>query len=209
MTVTRSAPPALRTTARCRWCVLLVALWMVGTAVARTVVVIDAGHGGFDKGAYWGGVRESWVALATAKELEKELKRRGFRTVMTRRTDKFVTFAERARIANRYPKAIFVSIHYNASTNRSVRGIETYYLSRRGRKLASSIQRAMMEHVRSNDRGILRRNFKVLRATKHPAVLVECGFISNAWERKRANSAWYQRAISKLIAEGIARYFGY
>ncbi|QQL46221.1 N-acetylmuramoyl-L-alanine amidase family protein [Sulfuriroseicoccus oceanibius] len=205
----RPAHASLRTSSSGWWCALMVALVFIGTAVARTVIVIDAGHGGIDKGAYWGGVRESRVALATAKELEKELKRRGFRTVMTRRTDKFVPFSERAQIANRYPKAIFVSIHYNASTNRSVRGIETYYLSRKGRKLASNVQTAMMEHVRSKDRGIRRRNFKVLRDTKHPAILVECGFISNSWERKRANSAWYQRAISKLIAEGIARYFGY
>lgn len=203
--------PALLSLMRSLHGVVIVALMalLLQTATARTVVVIDAGHGGYDKGAYWGGVRESRVALATAKEVEKELKRRGFSTVMTRRSDKFVTFSQRAAIANKYPKAIFVSIHYNASTNRSVRGIETYYLSSRGRKLASKVQRAMMEHVRSNNRGIRRKNFKVLRDTKHPAILVECGFISNTWERNRAKSGWYQRAIAKLIAEGVARYFGY
>jgi len=179
------------------------------SARQRSVIIIDAGHGGKDKGSYWSGVRESRIALATAKELEKELRRRGFLTVMTRRTDDFVSLDERVRIANRVPKGILVSVHYNANTDRSIRGIETYYMSPAGRKLASVMQTTMMKTVRSKNRGIKRKNFKVIRETKHPAILVECGFISNNWERERANSAWYQKAIAKLMAEGVARYFGY
>ena len=178
-------------------------------AKQRNVIIIDAGHGGSDKGSYWGGVRESRIALATAKELEKELRRRGFLTVMTRRSDTFVSLEQRARIANRVPKGILVSVHYNAHTNRTVRGIETFYMSSSGRKLASVMQRTMMEKVRSKNRGIKRKNLKIIRDTKHPAILVECGFISNSWERGRANSQWYQKAVAKLMAEGVARYFGY
>ncbi len=195
-------------------------LWMVCLAFGaafpdkllakqRSIIIIDAGHGGKDKGSYWGGVRESRIALATAKELEKELRRRGFLTVMTRRTDAFVSLGERVRIANRVPKGIIVSVHYNANTDRSVKGIETYYMSPAGRKLASVMQGTMMEKVRSRNLGVKRKNLKVIRESKHPAILVECGFISNNWERGRANSAWYQKAIAKLMAEGVARYFGY
>lgn len=179
------------------------------SAKQRSVIVIDAGHGGKDKGSYWDGVRESRIALATAKEFEKELRRRGFLTVMTRRTDAFVSLDERVRIANRVPKGILVSVHYNANTNRSVKGIETYYLSPAGRKLASVMQRTMMEKVRSKNRGIKRKSLKVIRDSKHPAILIECGFISNSWERGRASSPWYQKAIAKLMAEGVARYYGY
>ena len=91
----------------------------------------------------------------------------------------------------------------------SVKGIETYYLSPTGRKLASVMQRTMMEKVRSRNRGIKRKSLKVIRDSKHPAILIECGFISNSWERGRGNSAWYQKAIAKLMAEGVARYYGY
>ena len=90
-------------------------------------VVIDAGHGGRYNGGSYGKVYEKWLALDTAIRVEKKLKAQGFRTVMTRRSDNFITLPGRAKIGNRFPNSIFVSIHYNFTWKRDVSGLETFY----------------------------------------------------------------------------------
>ena len=96
-------------------------------------VIIDAGHGGRDKGAIWGGVRESDLNMRVANKLEYLLKRNGYSTTMTRRSDVFISLSRRAAIANQYRNAIFVSIHFNATRETWVRGAETFYAGSRGR----------------------------------------------------------------------------
>ena len=90
-------------------------------------VIIDPGHGGRDKGAVWGGVRESDLNLKTAFKLEYYLKQAGYRVVMTRRSDRYVSLRKRAAIANQYNNAVFVSIHYNATRETWVHGGETFH----------------------------------------------------------------------------------
>ena len=93
-------------------------------------VVIDPGHGGRDWGAYKGGIKESYLNLRVANKLGSILKGRGYRVVMTRRSDYFVSLPRRAYIANRYRNAVFVSIHFNSTRNSRVRGAETFYAGR-------------------------------------------------------------------------------
>lgn len=170
-------------------------------------VVIDPGHGGHDYGAYYYGVRESHLNLRVAQKLEDCLKQRGYSTSMTRRSDAFISLSRRAAIANRYRGAIFVSIHFNATSNKYVRGAETFYAgSSRGRALASAIQQQLVSKLNVRNRGVRYGRFTVLHATKCPAVLVECGFISNSTERKRCNSSSYQSTAALAIADGIAKY---
>lgn len=188
-----------------RWICLgwvLVALSPVGAARFSTVI-IDPGHGGKDKGAYWGGVRESHLNLKVAEELEALLKRRGLRTVLTRRSDHFVSLKRRAEIANRYRHAVFVSIHFNASTNTAIKGAETYYWGRTGRIIAGAIQRRLPARCQVRNRGARRRGFTVLMKTRCPAVLVECGFISNRRERMRCSTQWYQKTAAKSICDAL------
>ena len=168
-----------------------------------STVIIDPGHGGRDKGAYWGGVRESHLNLKVAKQLEALLKRRGLKTVMTRRSDTFVSLQSRANIANRYRSAVFVSIHFNASTNRSIKGAETYYWGRTGRIIAQAIQRRLPARVQTRNRGARRHGYTVLTKTRCPAVLVECGFISNSRERSRCSTQWYQQTAAKAIYDAL------
>jgi len=100
----------------------------LGLRVSR--VVIDPGHGGHDPGAKTKGLTEADLVLDVALRLEKLLaKQDGFEVVLTRRVDTFVPLEERTAIANREGADLFLSIHANASTNSSARGVETYFLN--------------------------------------------------------------------------------
>jgi N-acetylmuramoyl-L-alanine amidase len=184
-------------------CLLCLNAALHATALGFDTVVIDAGHGGSDPGAVRGRLYEKTLCLDVAQRLESVLKAKGLHTVMTRRTDKTVSLNERARVANRYPRAVFVSVHFNASRDRSARGMETHYLSAKGKLLATAIQNMLDSRVVGKDRGIKEEDFKVLRATKGTAVLVECGFISNAADAANCGS-WKHRAnVAQSIAAGL------
>lgn len=169
-------------------------------------VVIDAGHGGRDNGGSYGKVYEKWLALDTAMRVEKKLKAKGFKTVMTRRSDTFITLPGRAKIGNRYPNSIFVSIHYNFTWKRNVSGLETFYCSSRSKPLAAAVQRGMLSEVKSVDRGVKYARYYVIRHAQNPAILVEGGFVSNSKERGRTKEGWYREAIATGIVKGVVEY---
>lgn len=173
-------------------------------AVEFSTVVIDAGHGGNDQGTMWGGVKESMLTLQVAERLEVELQKRGLKTAMTRRSDVFTALCDRPEIANRYPRSIFVSIHFNSYPGPSRRGVETYYGRPESLPLARAIQGRMAARLKTENRGVKQRlDFRVLRVTNSPAVLLECGFISNPIERRLAVSDVYQNALVQAISDGI------
>jgi N-acetylmuramoyl-L-alanine amidase len=169
-------------------------------------VIIDPGHGGHDKGGQWGLVYEKHLALDTSIRLENELKKRGFRTVLTRRSDYFISLPERVRIASRYSDAIFVSVHYNYTWKQQVSGLETFYCTSQSRALASYVHSGMMSKVRVVNRGVKFARFYVIRNATCPSILVEGGFVSNANERSRMKSAWFRQALAEGIADGIVRF---
>jgi N-acetylmuramoyl-L-alanine amidase len=178
-----------------------------GVANAKPVVVLDPGHGGQDNGARWYGVSEKTLNLDVAKRVETMLKKRGIPVAMTRRTDTYVTLDSRAAIANRYNDSIFVSIHFNAHTNRSIKGIESFYVSSKGKRLADSVQRRLAQRIRTEDRGSKEHHYAVLTKTRGVAALVECGFISNRWECNRCSASWFRDILAQEIASGIASYY--
>ena len=169
-----------------------------------STVVIDPGHGGFDRGGIPGQrVPEKMVALDTALRLQKLLQRAGLRTVMTRSTDVFVPLLVRSAIANSERDAVFVSIHYNASPRSSAHGIETYSENNRGAALASRIQRQLITRVSTENRGVRSAEYYVLRKCRLPAVLVECGFLTNPTEAQLALTPVYRQEVAEQIAAGI------
>ena len=100
----------------------------LGLGISR--VVIDPGHGGHDPGAQDGGLSEAALVLDIAHRLEKRLlSQPQIGVVLTRRTDRFVSLEDRTAIANRENADLFLSIHANASTDRNLRGVETYFLN--------------------------------------------------------------------------------
>ena len=168
-------------------------------------VVIDAGHGGYDRG---GGPRqaipEKPYTLDTALRLEQALRRRGFRTVMTRTDDTFVSLPTRVAIANSYRNAIFVSVHYNSAPRVDAHGYETYYYRGDSFGLASRLHRAQLATLDTEDRFVRRRGFYVVRRTQIPAVLCEGGFLTNPTESQIVLSASYRQRWAENIANAIA-----
>ena len=108
-------------------------------------------------------------------------------------------------IANSYRNAIFVCIHFNATGRRGASGIETYFYSRDSLPLASAIHYYVAGGAPSDNRGVRRRGYYVLRKTRIPAVLVECGFLTNPTEAAYAQSASYRQKLAEEIAAGVGR----
>lgn len=186
-------------------CFAAIALASAASAQTRyNTVVIDAGHGGFDRGGIPGQqVLEKNMTLDVALKLKPVLEKAGYRVVMTRSSDVFVPLGERVAIANSNPNAIFVCIHFNSASRRGASGIETYFYSTESAPLAASIHSAVVGGAPSENRGVRRRGYFVLRRTTIPAVLVECGFLTNPTEAEYAQTAAYRQKLAQEIARGI------
>lgn len=178
----------------------------VANAANFRTVVIDAGHGGHDNGGQWGRVYEKHLALDTAYRLESKLKTLGYQTVLTRCSDYFISLPQRVSTGNRYRNAIFVSIHYNYTWKQEVSGLETFYSSEEGRRLAQLVQGSLIRRTHTIDRNAKYARFYVIRNSTLPAILVEGGFVSNSLERDRMKSAWFRENIAQGIVDGIQRY---
>lgn len=177
------------------------------SAQGRTVV-IDAGHGGHDRGGGPGQrIPEKPYVLDIAKRLQTILRSSGYSTVMTRSGDYFVPLSTRCSIANRNRNAIFVSIHLNSGQREGADGIETYYYSSRSAGLAASIHSRVLRAAGTEDRRVRQRGFYVLRNTRIPAVLCELGFLTNRAEARRLLTTSHRQKLAEAIAAGIkARY---
>jgi N-acetylmuramoyl-L-alanine amidase len=174
------------------------------TSRTFSTVVIDAGHGGMDSGAsrrY--GLPEKVVALDVAQRVEKKLRESQLKTVMTRSRDVFITLDRRVAIENAQKNSVFVSIHFNDSRRRAIHGFETYYHSPMSYDLARRIQNKLLTLPHAVNRGVRTADFRVLRKAAYPAVLVECGFLSNRSEGRSARNSDYREQLADKIAEAI------
>lgn len=207
--------------------------YISGSGNFRTVI-LDPGHGGKDPGSVNQYGTEASYNLNVALIVRDLLKHQGYQVIMTRSDNTFLTLNQRVAIANRYQNAIFVSIHFNSGGRGRASGIETFTLSPtgvahygRGHRasdntihqgnhqdsaniaLATAIHGRAMERTKSAnifDRGIKRARFSVLTSIKHPAILLEGGFMSHPQEARLIHSSIYQRTIAMSIAEGITRF---
>jgi N-acetylmuramoyl-L-alanine amidase len=206
---------------------------MIGNLGRVQTIVLDPGHGGFDKGAVSSYGYEKDYALDVARQLRPLLQARGFRVVLTRESDVFVPLEVRAHMANETKDSVFVSLHFNATDHDpAATGFEIYSLTPRGApstyddnltlasvniqngtgedaasiELSSCIYHSLVGQVGEFDRGIKRARFAVLRLTKVPAVLVEGGFLTERGEsRLIANSEW-RKKLADAICAGIDNY---
>ncbi len=180
--------------------------------VMNGTVVIDAGHGGRDPGAPANGVSrmaEKEIVLDIALKTMNELEQEGVNVMATRRNNRFIELEERAAVAERSRADLFVAIHADASKNSSISGV-TIYICREAsdasRKAAHCI-REVFERNGFEVRGIQHGDFKVLVEHSRPAVLVECGYMTNYTDAQRLNSAYYRAKVAEVLAEGILKYF--
>ena len=182
------------------------ALASLACGQSGSTVVIDAGHGGFDRGGVPGQrIAEKDKTLDVALRLRRILQADGTRVIMTRDSDVFIPLGTRTSIANSYRNAVFVSIHFNCSSRAGANGIETYYYRSDSAALAASIHRNVVAGAPTENRGIRRRGFFVLRRTAIPSVLVECGFLTNPTEGRLAQTDSYRQKLAEQIARGIRR----
>ena len=199
--------------------------------VLKPLVILDPGHGGKDGGTVSGDVLEKNLNLLLVKKIANELKRYQISVVTTRSVDEMVGLSDRALIANKYPNAIFVSIHHNAATLNSAKGIETYYsnqkpkslkieqmhllkikegeafVDNRSKMLAKLLHSSVCQVTDAADRGVRDRSLAMTRWVSCPSVLVECGFLTNPEEKLDLLSESYRDALSRGVADGILKYF--
>jgi N-acetylmuramoyl-L-alanine amidase len=198
-----------------------------------TTVVLDPGHGGHDRGAVSRYGFEKDFALDVALRARKQLEKAGYKVVMTRSSDIFIPLEERPAVANHIPNSIFVSIHFNASDNNAeARGFEIFSIAPRGAPatndatpserdlreepgnsvempsgaLAGSVYHALLGQMPMVDRGLKHARFAVLRLCERPAVLVECGFVSNDTEGSLISSAAWRARLANAVVDGVEGY---
>jgi len=206
---------------------------MIQRAGKVQTIVLDPGHGGFDKGAASAFGNEKTYALEIARLLRPMLQAKGFKVVMTRETDVFIPLEVRARIANATKDSIFVSIHFNATNaNPNATGFEIFSLTPRGApstnddslalhfvnmqagspvdaqsfELSTAVFHSMLGHLTEYDRGIKRARFAVLRRTMIPSILVEGGFLSEAGDSKRVADPEWRKQFADSLCVGIENY---
>lgn len=177
------------------------------------VIVLDAGHGGFDYGASTHSCHEKFLCLSTALICKRYLSQMGYRVILTRTRDVFIPLARRAKIANQTKAKLFLSIHYNAAKNSQAHGIEVYYYGKgdqlrqgKSKKLAQSVLSRLLVRTGAVSRGVKTGNFLVIRETSMPSILIEGGFITNPKERARLSESKYRDKVARAIAEGVDRY---
>jgi len=196
-------------------------------------VVLDPGHGGYDKGQVSRYGPEKDFALDVARKLRPILQAKGFRVIMTREGDYFVPLEVRAKIANAARNPIFVSIHFNATNDDpKATGFEIFSFTPRGAPstsdanvgansvnmqpgssvdaqsmaLSACIYHSLLGQLREYDRGIKRARFAVLRLTKVPAVLIEGGFLTEGGESKLISNKDWRAKFAGAIGKGIENY---
>ncbi len=197
------------------------------------IVVLDPGHGGRDNGT---SKNEKVYALDVALRAKKLLDAAGYRTVLTRDDDTYLTLAERPAVAHARKADLFVSIHFNAVANDKVTsGVEVYTFPPEGQRstsswspsfssdaeddpaavnrydywsssLAHAIHRRFVGDLKTFDRGKKLKHLGVLRSLKCPGVLVECGFLTSEAEAKKIATAAYRDKLAEMIVRGIRDY---
>ena len=185
--------------------------------LSKKVVVIDAGHGGFDPGMVSQGTEEKHINLSISKKLQTFLEQAGATVIITRVDDgdlgrgKSSDMNARKLIANTSHGDIFVSIHQNSFSSGSVKGAQVFFYNQsdNSQKLASFVQEKIVEFVDPANKfdAKANSNYYVLKQTEMPAILVECGFLTNYAERQKLLDTAYQEKIAWAIYLGILDYF--
>ncbi len=183
----------------------------------KTVIALDAGHGGKDFGAQSldkPTYSEKNFNLTTVRMVETFLKKKNVRTSLIRDDDTFYTLDERVAMTEDAKADLFVSVHYNAAPSRKAQGIEVYYYddgdsdvrTQESKALAKAVLDRVITATGAKSRGIKHGNYAVIRKNKVPAILVEGGFLSNSEELEKLKDPAYLKKVSWGITQGIEDY---
>ena len=192
-----------------------------------TVIIIDAGHGGEDGGAVvQDNIVEKDINLAIAQKTNDILSLFGFKTYMVRETDKLIYDSDsktqrqkknsdlrnRLSLMNNYENCLYISIHQNKYEDSRIWGAQTFYSPNDEQSpiLAEFIQGSIISLTQPNNKRVIKKTgtnvFVIYNATK-PAIMVECGFMSNNDELSKLKDDKYQSQMSFSISNGILNYY--
>lgn len=197
------------------------------TQVIYPTIIIDAGHGGEDGGtSSSGGILEKDINLSIAKKVNDLLILLGYQTVMIREDDRLIyddscetqrqkkvsDIHNRMEIMKKYPEGIFLSIHQNHFSQSKYSGAQVFYSKNdpNSKIIAQSIQDQIRTKLQPENSRKIKTSGKeiyLLYNAVIPAVMVECGFLSNGGEALLLNDEEYQKKMSLAIVEGLIMYF--
>lgn len=175
----------------------------------KKLVVIDAGHGGSDPGAISvTKKKEKDFNLAVVLKVQELLKKEtDIDFVLTRSSDTYPTLQDRVKIANDLKADLFISVHANAGSA-TASGVETYYTRADSLAFAKVMHKYLVQSSGLTDRGVRSKSLHVTRETKMPAVLLECGYLSNKNDDAKLYTADFQNRVAEGIVKGIKEYLG-
>jgi N-acetylmuramoyl-L-alanine amidase len=168
-------------------------------------IAIDAGHGGANTGASGKNTKilEKEYTLRFANELNKRLKRKGYRVFMTRTSDVDISMIDRALMLRAQNPDLLVSLHLNSSANAGIRGTSTYYRYIGFRPLSEKILNRMLAIGLANFGNVGAFNFALSGPTEYPNCLVEIAFLSNEEDEKLIADPKFQKRVAKQIQKGL------
>lgn len=182
------------------------------------VIVLDAGHGGKDKGTSVGNVYESDINLSIVLKLKNALNKQGVDVILTRDGDydlsgpnvsrrKKSDFDNRIKLINNSGADLYLSIHMNYLVDSRYYGAQVFY-TKNNEILAKELQESMINNLGSPlKEKKLSNSIYMYKQLSIPGVLIECGFLSNDNERKMLVTDKYQEKIVDAIVEGLLKYF--
>ena len=195
-------------------------------------VIVDPGHGGHDPGTVsrHGNGAEKTHTLSLAKILAKQLRNRGFKVILTRNNDTFLSLQQRVDFANQYANAVFISLHFNAGAGGRAQGLETFSLAPKGVAhygqrlkesdltekpgnnndlaniaLATTLHATIVKNTGRRDRGIRRASYYALSGIRHPCLLFVDGFLAGPEAGALIASSGYQARLAFPIAEAVGK----
>jgi N-acetylmuramoyl-L-alanine amidase len=172
-------------------------------------IVLDAGHGAKDPGAYskslnrWEKEFNLSAVLKIKAELEKDKR---FRVHLTRKDDTFLELMDRVKFAENVKADLFISVHANSYDNTSVSGVETYYERANSKAFAETMHKYVLAGMGIRDRGVKKAAFKVIKETTMPAILIEAGYLSNASDASALFNTKTQDKLAVEVSKGIKDY---
>lgn len=184
---------------------------------SKGYIILDPGHGGSDVGTQSISkprYQEKSLNLVTANFVKGYLEQLGYRVMLTRKEDKFVSLEKRAQIANEKKPDLFISIHYNSAPSSEAQGVEVFFYHSKENKnradasksLAQSVLKNVISNTKAPSRGVKHGNFAVIRETKMPAILIEGGFVTNEAELQKLKDPTYLKRLAWGIAKGVDEY---
>ena len=189
----------------------IASLFATSTMFAQTskTFVIDAGHGGFDKGSNNGNIVESEYSLELAQKIQQLARKKNINVILTRDGNDNVDLQSRVDKMRELDPELVISLHLNSASNKELNGSEVFinkdntdaHIEKIGAELAQLVSMNSIEN-----RGLKKANFKILRDSKKPTFLIELGFVSNPTDAETLKSTLHKNQLAEKIVQFLENY---